>query len=297
MKDWHLPYRDSLEGVQTRIADLRHQIAEKERTLTTTFWELIKQKYGENVRPLQEQSNQTGRTMEECSRIEQALENHLSLIVQAIQDAPNLHREWTSVPHRFPNLGRRRTLERRYSQNGPYPLSEAQSAHKSVSLYLERRCQKVEYDPIVYDHLRAQFHYHDSPMILETVFDYHSPYLILTSMPQCTPRIVVRKRTMFSGLFARFTRKMSNAFTANTTFHDFFSIEDPQESGMSYLTKGLQTRLLIIARYDIPTLKLEPGFAAISWNYSFSMAAMDAAIRTLHGLREVPTNIKLLHEP
>jgi hypothetical protein len=79
----------------------------------------------------------------------------------------------------------------------------------------------------------------------------------------------------------------------DASFDGLFSIQASKRDVSRFLVPNVRAHLMALARFDVPTLEIDPErrLASLTWFFEPAVNAIDAAMRALALVRETPSEI------
>jgi hypothetical protein len=288
-------YRDAHVGIRARLADLDTRIRERETELTDAFWTHLEPYLRERLSELRAALELIGaESLEKLTQAEVMLSAYVDELDGWIARAPALEQEWLEVPHHVddPPLPTVESGPRLSTSDGRAFLRGFHSAMRDTAAPVE----------VVEDgwwSCLARFRRHDAPFVLRaSAIPTESGKMgevsmqLVTSVSRATPKLLVRHES----LFAAFTKSMGfrqEVEVGDASFDGLFLIQGARQDALRCLVPKVRTFLLALARFDVPTLEIDPTrrIASLSWCFEPVVGAIDAAVRALSLIRDMPARI------
>lgn len=295
-------YRDPHVGIRARLAELEARIREREAEVTTAFWESLDDAVRENMLAERDAIELVdgNATLEELARAEQLLAAYLDDLERFIARLPAIEEEWHAMPDEVADPPARRD---------PWPLGLPTAAEwnamerKLLSIVRERDRDAT----VVKDGARtciARFHDKGCPFALRaTAYSNGNGQVaevamwLVTSVPRAMPRLLVRHETLVMSV-GKVLGLKHEIEVGEPSFDGLFLIEGPPEAVARLLVPSLRMQLLVLSRFDIPTLEIDPPrrVASIRWRFEPQAKALDAAVRVLASIRETPPELRFRND-
>lgn len=293
-------YRDARLGLRSRIRELVARIRERETDVTDTFWASLDEDATQRVAAMFDAVDlvSAGKelSLDEMAQAETQLARGLERVDELFARLPTLEEEWGEVPDEV---------------EPPLPLSEPWPfvliSHGLRAEVENAFTQMIrERDPgatIVRDERRswlATFSHQGVPFALRATAYSNGgeqltevPMCLVTSVPRCIPRLLVRHETVLLA-FGKALGVKHEVEVGEASFDGLFLIEGEEETAKRMLSPRVQSLLLTLARYDVPTLEIDPPRrrASIAWRFEPAPAALDAAVRVLTAVRETDARVR-----
>jgi|GEM_PF-1616976 len=285
-------YRDPHAGIRARIVELETRIREREAEVTREFWDSLDPDVRERMRSEREAFELVDATagLEELARAEGLLASYLDELSALIARLPAMEAEWHELPddvddpplprHTWPFAGWISAEEWRGMKRSFLAVVREQDRHGTVAEDGDRTCIARFRTLGVPFALRASAQPSGNGTITEV------DMCLVTSVPRAMPRLVVRHETLVLsvGSALGLTNEVE---VGEPSFDGLFLIEGTQEAAAQILLPALRAQLLALARYDIPTLTIDPPrrIASLRWSFEPNATALDAAVRVLAAIR------------
>lgn len=282
-------YRDPLLGLRARVADLVEQVREREEAVTDLFWSSIPRADRERFASLRDAVELSrASSHEELARAEEMLTAYVVEFDARLEALPDTERAWRELPDE--------------TADPPLPSTPWADLLTGTELGLFRRgfaTMVHERDPraeIVegrYSCL-ARFRVRGAPFSIRATVEVNAngqltevPTSLFTSVARVAPPFVVRHETLALSLGKALGLK-HEVEVGNPSFDGLFLIEGTAEAASVLLPAPVQSMLLALARFDIPTLRILPEerLATLTWRFEPVVNLLDLAVRILASVRE-----------
>jgi hypothetical protein len=287
-------YRDAHVGVRARLTELEVRVREREAELTEAFWASLEPYVRERLGWLRDALDLvTSDSLEELTRAEGLLSAYAEELDLWIAQAPALEQAWLELPNDVldPPV---------VPESGPSLSAEDGRAFvKTFSATVRETQREAEIVEDGWWSCLARFRHHGAPFALRASALANGngrvgevAMQLVTSVARATPRLLVRHES----LFAAVTKAMGwrhEVEIGDASFDGLFLIQGAQKDARRFLAPNVRTFLMTLARFDVPTLEIDPPrrTASLSWFFEPAVAAIEAAIRTLTVIREMPSEI------
>lgn len=289
-------YRDVHVGIRARLIDLAARIRERETLLTEAFWTSLEPYLRERLAELRSALELIGaESLDKLSRAEVLLSAYVDELDVFIARAPALEEEWLEVPAEVGDPPR-------VAESGPR-LSAADGG-AFVRAFDETVRETTKSDAIEVEtegwwSCVARFRHRGAPFVLRaSALPTERGKLaevsmqLVTSVARATPRLVVKHE----GLFAAVAKAMGlrhEVEVGDASFDGLFVIQGARNDAEHFLVPKVRGFLLTLARFDVPTLEIDPTkrTASLSWRFEPVGSAIDAAVRALTMIRAIPSSI------
>jgi hypothetical protein len=294
-------YRDASLGIRARLGELESRIREREAEVTDAFWASLDPDVRERLRtmrPLVAKSHATW-SLEDLARAEGRLAAYLDELETLIARLPAIEAEWQEMPEsvgdppppresgvlHLPSEDERDTLRRAFiavvRERDRDAVVEGARSGSGRSLLARFRHQDAPYA------LRATAYTNGSGQIAEVAM------WLVTSVPRATPRLVVRHESLVMA-FGKALGIKHEVDVGDPSFDGLFLVEGGKEAALRLLSKNVRGQLMALARFDVPTLEIDPPSrtASVRWRFEPQAKALDCAVRVLASIRETPPVVR-----
>ena len=289
-------YRDAYVGIRARLVDLDARIRERETVLTEAFWTNLEPYLRERLAELRSALALIGaESLDKLSRAEVLLSAYADELDAWIARAPALEEEWLEIPAEVDNPPR-------IEESGPrLSAADGRAFVRSFneSVREARSNVAVEVEAEGWWSCVARFRHRDAPFVLRASalptesgkLDEVSMQLV-TSVARATPRLVVKHESLFAAV-GKAMGWRQEIEVGDASFDGLFLIQGARNDAKHFLVPKVRTFLLALARFDVPTLEIDPSrrTASLSWRFEPVGSAIDAAVRALTMIREMPSTI------
>lgn len=295
-------YRDAHVGIRARLADLEGRIRDRESEVTPAFWDSLDDKVREEMHAEREAIElvDPGATLEELARAEQLLSAYLDDLERLIARLPAIEEQWHELPDDVDDPPARRD---------PWPLglptTEEWNAmeRKLLTTVRDRDREAI----VIKDGARtciARFRDKGCPFALRaTAYTNGNGQIaevgmtLVTSVPRAMPRLLVRHETLVLSV-GKVLGLKHEIEVGEPSFDGLFLIEGAPEAVTRLLVPPVRMQLMVLSRFDIPTLEIDPPrrLASIRWRFEPQPKALDAAVRVLAAMRENTPDLKFRSE-
>lgn len=293
-------YRDAFVGIRARLGELTARIQDREAEVTDAFWKSLPKAQRTRLEDLREGLElTTTNDFEELARAENMLASYLEELEGLLSMLPSLERDWTALPDDVPV----RASKDYHPSLWQTPLANADTdeLHRTFLEVVRMRDPHamVENDGPVSQ--VARFVDHDAPFALRsTVLSVMgngslSPQVgevgmaLFTSIRHALPALSIRHENIVLTV-GKVLGIKDDIEVGDPSFDGLFLIEGSQEASDLFLTPQVRTHLLTLARYDVPTLVVDPEsrLASIQWRFEPAPKALEAAVKVLLAVRQTP---------
>ncbi|HVJ93676.1 MAG TPA: hypothetical protein VM580_27930, partial [Labilithrix sp.] len=145
----------------------------------------------------------------------------------------------------------------------------------------------------------ARFRYRDAPFVLRaSALTTEGGKLgevmmqLVTSVSRAAPKLLVKHES----LFAAVTKAMGwrdEVELGDASFDGLFLVRGAERDVHRVLAPNVRSFLMALARFDVPTLEIDPPrrMASLSWCFEPAVNAIKAALQTLTVIRETPATV------
>ena len=287
-------YRDDREAQRLRAASLRREVERCEGRVTAAFWRCIPDDDAAALRSLRDEGQGLAEGDDDAVTAAcDAFERYLRRF-EGVLGALDRHEvAWRAVPGetalratRSPDDGSdapphemTRDFLRAVRALDPSAKVESYATTRAHTLVHNASAMlRVEGAPVSL-HLAGEGRSHEAGDVTELRAS--------TTVPRGLPELLVRPETWTESLF-RGLRVVRAGSIGDARFDAFFHTEC--ESGASAQVLGAEVRaaLLLIASVDVPTLRVRPPLATLTWRYLPTTPTMAAAARCMAAIRGAP---------
>lgn len=287
-------YRDAQVGIRARLADLERRIREREAEVTDDFWDSLDAHVRERLERLRESLELVGsESFEELARAEGQLASYESELDRLIARLPVIEEEWLAVPDGVPDPP---------PTGDAGPILSPQQGGEFVRTFRTMVREKDRLADFVVDGwwaCLARFHWRGVPFALRGAALANGngqlsdvSMQLVTSIPRATPRLSLRHET-FLMAFGKALGMKHEIEVGDASFDGLFLIEGSRLAAERFLVPSIRAHLLALARFDVPTLEVDPPArtASLRWCFEPAPKALDAAVRVLSFIREAHTEV------
>jgi hypothetical protein len=289
-------YRDALLGVRARVVELIARISEREAQVTKDFWNMLPRDTREELAELRRaRGHVRAESLADLADAEGKLEAYLDQLERLIAELPELEAAWTELPDEVddPPPPRFSMLE------GFATTGEANDVERSFAAMVRERCPEatVRGDSPSYV---ARFRDHGAPFALRATINTNGngqvaevAMFLVTSIPRALAPLVVRHESLVLSV-GRVLGLRSEIEVGDPSFDGLFLIEGARAAAAMYLVPAVRAYLLSLARFDVPTLEVDPEQrrASLRWQFEPAPKALEAAVRILRAVRETPPALR-----
>jgi len=289
-------YRDAYVGIRARLVDLDARIRERETLLTEAFWTSIEPYLRERLAELRSALELIGaESLDKLSRAEVLLSAYADELDAWIARAPALEEEWLEVPAEVDDPPR-------IAKSGPLlSTADGDAFVRSFNEIVREATRNiaVEVETEGWWSCVARFRHREAPFVLRaSALPTESGKLaevsmqLVTSVARATPRLVVKHEALFAAV-AKAMGWRHEVEVGDASFDGLFVIQGARIDAEHFLVPKVRGFLLALARFDVPTLEIDPAkrTASLSWCFEPVGSAIDAAVRALTMIREIPSSI------
>lgn len=288
-------YRDAHVGIRARLGELEARVREREAELTEAFWASLEPYVRERLGMLREALDLVrADSLEELTRAEVLLSAYVDELDVWIAQAPALEEAWLELPSDVLDPPAA-------PECGPSLLAEDGLAfvRRFKSILREAVHGTIEIVEDGWWSCLARFRYRDAPFALRASALANSnghlgevAMQLVTSVARATPRLLVRHESLFAAVGKAMGWK-HEVEIGDASFDGLFLIQGAKKDAHRFLVPNVRAFLLALARFDVPTLEIDPPrrTASLSWLFEPEVTAIEAAVRTLTAIRETPSEI------
>lgn len=290
-------YRDAHVGIRARLVELDARVREREATLTDAFWASLEPGVRKRLAILREALALVGsESLEDLTRAEFMLSAYAEELDGFIVQVPALEQEWLELPDDVldpPTV----------PESGPALLASDGRAfvRRFIATIKESIVSSRGVVEITEDgwwSCVARFRHRDAPFVLRaSALPNTHGHLgevamhLVTSVARATPRLLVRHESLFAAVSKAMGRQ--EVEVGDASFDGLFFIQGTKKDADRFLMPTVRAHLLTLARFDVPTLEVDPTrrTASLSWFFEPAVTAIKAAVRTLTVIRETPSQV------
>lgn len=293
-------YRDALLGVRARVVELVARIADREAQVTRAFWDILPGDIRAELVALRMARDRVGAdSLADLADAEGKLEAYLEQLDKLISDLPSVEESFLEVPDDVddPPPPRFSLLE------GFATFGEADEVRRAFTAMVRERTADatVHGDSPSYV---ARFRDHGAPFALRATIDTNGngqvaevAMFLVTSIPRALPPLLVRHESLVLSV-GRALGLTYEIEVGDPSFDGLFLIEGSKAAANLYLVPMVRGWLLALARFDVPTLEIDPArrLASLRWRFEPAPKALEAAVRILRAVRETPPSVHFRKE-
>ncbi len=289
-------YRDANVGLRARLDELSTRILDREAEVTDDFWVTVPVALRERFDELREGLLVTSEDFEELARAESLLAAYLEELEALLDGIPLLEADWSAVPDDVPSTP---------ASERPWRIGYLrEDAAQAIARDCEAMVRELDRDatfhtdgPLAWV---AHFQYLRCPFVLQaSVLSVANEEVgevamcLVTGIPRGLPALVVRHETLVLTI-GKVIGLKHEVDVGDASFDGLFLIEGTQEAADLFLPPSVRNHLLTIARFDVPTLTVDPPArrATLRWRFEPAARALDAAVRVLSSVRKAPPSLK-----
>jgi hypothetical protein len=294
-------YRDPTLGLRARLVDLVARIRERLAEVTDDFWRTLDDAAEERLDAMHGAMERVAEceelSLDTMARAEADLTTGLDELVQLIARIPTVEEEWRSLPDEVDDPP---------AAPEPWPLAlptfeERTALEKSLVALVRDRDREATVERDGQRSWVARFRDRDAPFSLRaTAYTGGNGVIsevamcLVTSVPRAAPALFVQHESLLNA-FGKVLGVRHEVEVGEPSFDGLFLIEGTQETAALVLPPKVRALLLALARFDVPTLEIDPPRreASIRWRFEPAPAALDAAVRVLASIREVDARVRL----
>jgi hypothetical protein len=290
-------YRDAHVGIRARLAELEVRVREREAELTDAFWTSLEPYVRERLGALREAFDLVGsNSLDELTRAEGLLSAYADELDVWIAQAPDLEEAWLELPDDVIDPPTA-------PESGPALLAaDGREFVRTFSATVRESLSTRSEVQIVEDgwwSCLARFRHRDAPFALRaSALPSSNGHIaevamhLVTSVARATPRLTVRHESLFAAVSKAMGWK-HEVEVGDASFDGLFLIRGTKKAAHRFLVPSVRAFLMTLARFDVPTLEIDPPkrTASLSWFFEPAVSAIEAAVRTLTAIRETPSEI------
>ena len=282
-------YRDAQVGIHARLSDLESRIREREAEVTGDFWESLEAHVRDRLSALRDSLELAkSESFEELARAEGQLATYENELDRLIARLPTIEEEWLAVPEGV-------TDPPPDGDAGPVLApDEGRDFVAAFEAMVRERDRDAELVVDGWWATLARFRYRGMPFALRgAALANGNGHLaeasmhLVTSIPRATPRLLLRPETLLMA-FGKALGIKHEIEVGDASFDGLFLIEGSRFAAERFLVPSIRAHILTLARFDVPTLRVDPPSrtASLRWCFEPAPKALDAALRILAFIRE-----------
>jgi hypothetical protein len=287
-------YRDAHVGIRARLGELERRVREREAELTDAFWETLEPYVRERLSELRGGLDRvTADGLDELTRAEVLLSAYLDELEDWIARAPALEEAWLELPDDVPDPPV--VLE-----SGPrLSTIDGRAFVRTFSSTLRDIDPRAEIVEDGWWSCVARFRHRSAPFALRASALANAngglrdvAMRLVTGVARATPPLLVRYESLFAAVGKAMGWK-HEVEVGDASFDGLFLIQATKKDADRFLTPSVRSFLMTLARFDVPTLQIDPPrrTASLSWFFEPALTAIEAGVRTLTVIRETPAEI------
>lgn len=286
-------YRDAHIGIRARLTELEARIVELEAHFTDAFWTSLEPYQHERLSDLRAGLELAAATsFDELARAEALLSAYVDELTLWAHRAPALEEEW---------------LVRPYGVDDPPPVVESgprlstTSGLEFVREFTAKVHETASGAEIIQDgwSCLARFRHRDAPFVLRgSALATERGQLgevamhLVTSVARAAPRLVVKHESLLSAM-RKLLCPQRDVEVGDASFDGLFFVQGARGDVQRFLVPPVRASLMALARFDVPTLEIDPRrqTASLSWFFEPAVSAIQSAVRTLVAIRDIPASV------
>jgi hypothetical protein len=287
-------YRDAHVGIRARLGELERRVREREAELTEAFWETLEPYVRERLGELRGGLDRvTADTLEELTRAEVLLSAYLDELEEWIARAPALEEAWLELPDDVADPPV-------VVESGPrLSTVDGRAFVRTFASTLHDIDPRAEIVEDGWWSCVARFRHRGAPFALRASALANAngglrdvAMRLVTGVARATPPLLVRYESLFAAVGKAMGWK-HEVEVGDASFDGLFLIQATKKDADRFLTPSVRSFLMTLARFDVPTLQIDPPrrTASLSWFFEPALTAIEAAVRTLTVIRETPAEI------
>jgi hypothetical protein len=288
-------YRDAYVGIRARLAELEARIRDREAELTDAFWSSLEPYVRERLAELRQALDLVGaESLDGLARAEVLLSAYVEELDTWLARAPALEAAWSELPDEVDDPPP-------VPESGPrLSTSEGKTFIRSFSSTVREVARPgVEIVEDGWWSCLARFRHREAPFSLRAsaLPNGHGnlrevAMSLVTSVARASPRLLVRHESLFAAV-SKAMGFRHEVEVGDASFDGLFFIQATKKDADRFLTANVRAFLMTLARFDVPTLVIDPPrrTASLSWFFEPAVTAIEAAVRTLTVIRELPAEI------
>jgi hypothetical protein len=279
-------YRDPFLAARSRVRELELAVADREARVTEALLQHVPQELAARIRAAGGARGEVDHDapLDTLSRAEAELVKLRDALDEAIALAPRLEAELTTLSEEAPALPPPRRDSWAHSLFASSIRDELHAAAARLGQLVVARDPGARVVSLGRGAVGAQFRAIGAPFAI-VAEPRTSDILMSLSTPMRVGTPALRVRDV--GL-VRTRRPLGDP-----AFDDLFEAEG-DDAARALLVKPVRNALVELAHFDVPTLVVSRGIAALTWRFDPVPKAVDCAAHALARLREVEIELRLL---
>jgi len=285
-------YREAQLGIRVRLEELSIRVRELESQLTDAFWSSLELYVRERLAELREGLAMVAAdTLAEQTKAEGLLAAYVDELTRWVATAPALEESWRELPSIVDD-----PPPPRHPFGNWLSPPERESFVHSFATTMYDVCHETEIVEDGRSSFFARFRRRDAPFSLRAtpIADARGnlrevEMQLVTSVPRGAPRLLVKHESLFAAVSKAMGFK-HEVEVGDESFDGLFLIQANRLDARRVLVPIVRAHLMALARFDVPTLEIDPKRreASLSWFFEPAAGAIEAAVRTLLFIRETP---------
>jgi hypothetical protein len=287
-------YRDAQVGIRARLAELEANIREREAEVTQAFWSSLDDHVRERLATLRAGIDHVASdSFDQLARAEGSLAAYLEELERLIASLPALEEEWRSIPDDVADPPVHVSGGSHVSSSEGHAFvktfrAAVRSGDRDAEIVVERGWSCL-----------ARFRQRDAPFSLRaTALTNGNGQVsdvvmqLVTSIARATPALLVRHESLFAAVSKAIGWKHA-VEVGDASFDGLFLIQGTRDAAHRFLVPNVRSLLMSIARFDVPTLVLDPPsrIASLTWCFEPAASALGAAVRVLSFVHDVQSEV------
>lgn len=292
-------YRDAHLGMRARLRELEARIRDQEAEVTEAFWDNLEAGLREHLARLRGAlADVDASSLEALARAEGALAQYTSELDKLIRRLPGIEEEWREVPDDVTDP----PDDRARAFGFALAAEDLDRVARLLTQAVRARDKDAELLAPIRGAFVARFRDRGAPFALRAraIQDTNGQLIdvamhLVTSVARATPALSLRHETLLHS-FGKALGVKREVDVGDDSFDGLFFVEATKAAVERLLTPSVRAELLALARYDIPTLVVDPRAqrASLRWKFEPSAKALDAAVRVLATIREAGGVVRFL---
>ena len=293
-------YRDANLGIRARAEELVVRIREREGQLTEAVWDNVAKdvlaRKGDTIEALDLLHAGKDLSFEEVARIEGELSAWVEELDRMIDAMPAMEAEWGICPDDVADPPLPKTAA---VLGYPEALAELRTMFESI---VHARHPLATFGRTNAASFVARFRERDTPISMRATALWASELGVQevqmsmqTSVRRSMPRLSLRHETFFI-TFSKAFGVRQEIEIGEPSFDGLFLIQGDARAAKAFLTPTTRALLLGLARFDVPTLEIDPParIARISWQFEPHTKAFENALKVLLAVRDLESEVHFL---
>lgn len=285
-------YREAHIGIRVRLDELEMRVRELESHLTDEFWSSLEMYVRERLGELREGlALVAATTLAEQTRAESLLSAYVDELTRWVAKAPAMEESWRELPSIVDDPPQ--------PPDVPFSCGLSAGEHALFAAMLASTMWEVCRETEIVEERRsffARFRRRDAPFSLRVtpIADARGSLRevemhLVTSVPRGAPRLFLKHESLLAAV-SKAMGFRHEVEVGDASFDGLFLVKATRFDALRVLRPPVRAHLLALARFDVPTLEIDPERreASLSWFFEPTTEAVEAAVKALLLIRDTP---------